>query len=124
MSKNTARNTENLKPAWKKGESGNPNGRPPGTKNRSTIYKDILGITTKAKNPLTGKMELLSIEEQMALAMIQQVLEKGSVQAWNSINDNFYGKQKETIEQSSKIEALDITPEQRREVIKRILRQR
>jgi len=30
---------DNLKPAWDKGESGNPNGRPKGSKNRSTIAR-------------------------------------------------------------------------------------
>jgi len=32
-----ANREDNLKPAWGKGESGNPNGRPKGSKNRATI---------------------------------------------------------------------------------------
>ena len=40
-------NEENLRPAWKPGESGNPNGRPKGSKNRSTIAKRLLESNQK-----------------------------------------------------------------------------
>ncbi|MFY7938536.1 MAG: DUF5681 domain-containing protein, partial [Flavobacterium sp.] len=45
-------NEENLKPAWQKGESGNPAGKPKGAKNRSTIARQWLETTQKAKNPI------------------------------------------------------------------------
>jgi len=35
---------DNLKPNWEQGESGNPNGRPKGSKNRSTIAKKWLEV--------------------------------------------------------------------------------
>ena len=34
-------NDENLKPPWKPGESGNPKGRPKGSKNLATIVRDL-----------------------------------------------------------------------------------
>ena len=46
MEENTERKTDrrlkNLKPAWKKGECPNPNGRPTGQKNYSTLYGEAL----------------------------------------------------------------------------------
>ena len=41
---------DNLKP-FKKGESGNPNGRPKGSLNRSTVAKKWLSTNQEYKNP-------------------------------------------------------------------------
>ena len=57
-------NEENLK-SWSKGESGNPKGRPKGSKNRSTIVRELLEVLLKRKNPLTGEEEWLSAEHHM-----------------------------------------------------------
>jgi hypothetical protein len=46
-----------IEPRWEKGESGNPNGRPKGAKNRSTIAKYWLEVNQKLKNPLTNQHE-------------------------------------------------------------------
>ena len=43
-------NEDNLIP-FQKGQSGNPKGRPVGSKNRSTIAKKWLEIEQKLKNP-------------------------------------------------------------------------
>ena len=56
-------NEENLR-FWKKGESGNPNGRPKGSKNRSTIAKKWLQVLQETKNPLTLESEELSQEDR------------------------------------------------------------
>ena len=55
-------NEENLK-LFKKGESGNPAGRPKGSLNRSTIAKRWLEVEQDLKNPLTGDTEKMSQED-------------------------------------------------------------
>jgi len=87
---------------FKPGQSGNPNGRPKGVRNRSTVLREFLEATLKTKNPITGLEETLTVEQRMALSMIAQVLTKGNVQAWNSIKDDVYGKIKETIDHTTK----------------------
>ena len=57
---------------FKKGESGNPNGRPKGSRNRSTIARLWLETTQKAKNPITGVEETLSQEDLGTLAMVKK----------------------------------------------------
>lgn len=89
---------------FKKGDpSPNPNGRPKGSRNRSTVIREFLEATMTEKNPITGKTEKLSVEQLMALSMIKQVLSKGNVHAWNSIKDDAYGKAKESVELSGDI---------------------
>jgi poly(3-hydroxybutyrate) depolymerase len=47
---------DNLIP-FEKGESGNPNGRPKGSKNRSTIARRWMEVNQSLKNPLTSETE-------------------------------------------------------------------
>lgn len=81
----------NLKP-FKKGESGNPQGMEVGTKQRSTIVKKWTEIQGEFQNPITKQAEKMTVEDAMALSMIDQVITKGNVQAYNSIQDEIYGK--------------------------------
>jgi len=105
QSKNTVkgRNGGTLNPSKKGDPSPNPNGRPKGSRNRSTVIREFLEATMTEKNPITGKTEKLSVEQLMALSMIKQVLSKGNVHAWNSIKDDAYGKAKESVELSGDI---------------------
>ena len=83
-------NPENLiRP--KPGEVRNPKGKPPGTKNRSTILKKWISVVTKLKNPITGKDEFGTVEDKVTLALIERAL-RGDVQAIKEINDTLYGK--------------------------------
>ena len=52
-------NIDNLN-RFKKGESGNPSGRPKGSLNRKTIAREYLAFLQEEVNPLTGIKELLS----------------------------------------------------------------
>ena len=90
---------DNLKPAWDKGESGNPNGRPKGAKNRSTIAKYWLEVNQKLKNPLTGNDEVMSQEDLMTLALIKKARE-GDVAAYKALMDSGYGAPLQQIEQT------------------------
>jgi hypothetical protein len=48
-------NEQNLIPPPQKGEVRNPNGRPKGSKNRSTIARKWLGNNPKRKEPHYGR---------------------------------------------------------------------
>jgi hypothetical protein len=92
-------NEENLKPAWQKGESGNPKGKPKGAKNRSTIAKYWLEVNQKLKNPLTNQEETMSQEDLMTLALIKKARE-GDVAAYKALMDSGYGAPLQQIEQT------------------------
>ena len=93
-------NEENLKPAWKKGESGNPKGYPVGKKNRSTIARKWLEVNQSLKNPLTGDNETMSQEDLMTLALIKKARD-GDVNAYKALMDSGYGAPVQQIEQTN-----------------------
>jgi hypothetical protein len=91
-------NEENLIPA-KKGEVRNPNGRPKGAKNRSTIARQWLEVNQSLKNPLTGEQETMSQEDLMTLALIKKARE-GDVTAYKALMDSGYGAPLQQVEQT------------------------
>jgi len=82
-------NEDNLIP-YKKGQSGNPKGRPVGSKNRSSIAKKWLCVEQNLKNPLTSELEDMSQEDLMTLALIKKARE-GDTQAYQKLMDSAYG---------------------------------
>ena len=105
-----ANKEDNLRPAWEKGESGNPNGRPKGSKNRSTIARYWLDVNQKLKNPLTGEQETMSQEDLMTLALIKKARE-GDVSAYKALMDSGYGSPVQQIDQSieQSINGIEVT---------------
>jgi len=91
-------NEENLR-YWKKGESGNPNGRPKGSKNRSTIAKKWLQVLQETKNPLTLESEELSQEDVITLALLKKAA-NGDVNAYKALMDSGYGSPVQQVEQT------------------------
>ena len=91
---------DNLRPAWEKGESGNPAGRPKGSKNRSTIARRWLEVNQSLKNPITGESETMSQEDLMTLALIKKARE-GDVNAYKALMDSGYGAPVQQIEQTN-----------------------
>jgi hypothetical protein len=83
-------NIENLEP-FKKGQSGNPNGRPKGRRNRATLVREWLEVSQKIKNPITGLVENLEQQDIMTLALIKKARE-GDVQAYKELMDSGHGK--------------------------------
>jgi hypothetical protein len=77
---------------WKKGQSGNPNGRPPG-KSITTILKNLLEKEiVLTKNPITGKKkEKQKISEVIALTMVREAI-KGKDKFIKEILDRTEGK--------------------------------
>lgn len=84
---------------FQEGESGNPNGRPKGTKNRSTILKKWIEVASRVKNPETGETIDATVEDKIAIGLIAKAI-KGDVIAAREIMDSVYGKSKESIEHS------------------------
>ena len=85
---------------WKKGQSGNPKGKPKGAKNRSTIIKEILSLMVKKVNA-DGKAEWQSKEYLMVEALVNKAIDKGDVNAFNAIYNNLYGNLKDTVDLNS-----------------------
>jgi len=90
-------NEENLKP-FKKGKSGNPKGRPKGSRNRSTIAKKWLSTETKGKNPITGEEEILTQEDLMTLAQLRKAI-NGDTPAYKALEDSAYGQPAQEVNQ-------------------------
>lgn len=83
---------ENIEPhKFKKGESGNPAGRPKGTRNRATIVKEWLEVQQYITNPITGEKERLEQQDIITLALIKEARE-GNVRAWEALMDSAHGK--------------------------------
>ena len=80
--------------SFKKGQSGNLNGRPKGTKNRTTLVRELLEMVSTFDNPLTKQSEKLSYAEQIIIAQIAEA-RKGNVQAFKELMDSAYGKMKD-----------------------------
>jgi len=85
---------------FKPGQSGNPRGRPKGAKSRSTVIKRWLEAMDKGKNPMTGEVEEMSVEDKMTLALIGKAL-KGDTSAYKALMDSAYGAPKQEIEETS-----------------------
>tara|TARA_R100001015_G_C4587258_1_gene143071 strand:+ start:100 stop:438 length:339 start_codon:yes stop_codon:yes gene_type:complete len=85
---------------FKKGQSGNPAGRPKGSKNRSTIIKEILSLMVQVKDD-NGDEVWQSNEYRMVQAMVNKAIQKGDVAAFNALYDNLYGKLKDTVDMNT-----------------------
>lgn len=110
-------NEENLK-SYKPGQSGNPKGRPKGSKNRSTIARQWLEVNQKLKNPITGQDETMSQEDLMTLALIKKARE-GDVSAYKALMDSGYGAPVQQIEQQqTSIDLSDLTTDEIRDILK------
>ena len=97
-------NPENIIPhQFKKGESGNPAGRAKGVRTRQSIVREMLELTTKVKNPISGKEETLPLLEQMIIAVISKA-KKGDVAAFKELMDSAFGKVKDSDNSSSEIQ--------------------
>lgn len=81
-------------------------GRPRGSRNRSTVVREILQIANWGRNPLTGMQEKLSQEYRITLAILAKAL-KGDVNAYKALMDNAYKPHAQEIE--TKIQTIDLS---------------
>lgn len=112
----------NLKPQ-KAGEPGhNPNGRPKGSRNRSTIVREWLEANYKKINPITGQNETLQIQDHLVISLIGKAL-KGDVPAFKELMDSGHGKIIDSLDVTSKGESIvqeKLSPEERRMLIDKL----
>lgn len=76
------------------GNNANPNGKKKGTLNSATVIRQFLAATTKAKNPVTGKMELMTQMQQIVAAQLKKA-KKGENTGFNNLLDRTEGKPKQ-----------------------------
>lgn len=88
-----------------KGVSGNPKGRPKGSRNRSTIVREWLDAKDKVKNPITGEVEEMTVEDMLTLAVIVKA-RKGDVSAYKALLDSAYGQAKQEVESTGSSEVI------------------
>jgi|TARA_B100000768_G_scaffold126820_1_gene117397 hypothetical protein len=111
-------NNQNLKP-YKKGVSGNPNGRKKGKRNKSTVIREIFNSVSllsevdfnqlQAKFPhITNDMD---IEYLMTLVQVNNAIFKGDIRAYKVLNESLYGTsiKQAKIEPEEEEEYLDFT---------------
>lgn len=80
---------------FKKGQSGNPSGRPKGSRNRQTIVREILEKVGKYKDPTNSdwfneSQQEMSRYEAMVLALTAKAM-KGDLKAFRELNKLAYG---------------------------------
>jgi len=83
-------NEENLKP-FKPGQSGNPKGRPKGSRNRRTIVRQWLEAEEEIKDPITGELKTVQQADLIVLGLLKKA-RKGDVAAFKELMDSGYGK--------------------------------
>ena len=97
MEQNTNKNTAGLKEPWKKGESGNPNGRPLGQRNYATIYREALIKLAEMNGMEPEQMETDILLKGLASAR------KGDYRFWKDVHDRLHGQPKQKIEEQSDV---------------------
>jgi len=85
---------ENLIP-FKKGESGNPEGKKPGTRNFSTIYKEAL-----KKLAMKNGMEPDQLEEDILVKALQSSY-NGNFKFFKDIHDRLHGQPVKSIDHTT-----------------------
>lgn len=75
---------------WEPGVSGNANGRPKGSKNRSTVAREMLAILETGNHPITGLEQQFTQEELITLALIRKA-RRGDVPAYTALMNSAHG---------------------------------
>ena len=88
---------------FKPGQSGNPAGRKPGSKNRSTVAKQILDLAVNLPSHKLARLQQMlpeltaniDVEMAMTLALALRAI-AGDVNAYKTLMDSAYGAPKQT----------------------------
>lgn len=96
---------------YKKGQSGNPNGRPPGTKNFSTLFEKAIKKIAESTN-----QKEIDIEADLVLRAINEA-KKGKYQYHKDIFDRVYGQAVQKIESKTEME-INLSDEQKEKLSK------
>jgi len=103
-------NKDNIVPhEFKKGESGNPAGRPTGTRNLSTILREML------EEDIDVVIDGVKTKKQFKDAIIRKLLQKangGDLRAIEHIMDRMEGKTTSHMDVTTKGERLNSVPQE------------
>jgi hypothetical protein len=114
------KNGNRLKVVKKGDPTPNPNGRPKGSRNRSTIVREWLEANLSRSNPLTGKREAMQVQDHMVLSIIQKALEQ-DVGAFKELMDSAYGKIADKVESKNKTDLnLDMSTDELNSILKKL----
>jgi hypothetical protein len=103
-------NPGNIEPhKFKEGESGNPAGRPKGSRNLSTILKEMLTEEIEVKNE-DGTVEKKQLQDVIVRKLITQATNKGNLRAIQEIFDRVEGKAKQEIKHEVTQGILNVDP--------------
>ena len=108
---------DNLIPA-KKGEVRNPKGRTKGSRNRSTVIKRWLEAPKEGKNPITGEVEVLEVQDFLTLAQIGKGL-KGDTNAYRELMDGAHGRIENNVKLNANVNSSQMSQEEFLENLKR-----
>jgi len=86
---------EHLK-SFEKGQSGNPNGRPKGVRNRSTILKELLDLNDN--------------ELKMHMAQINKAIDNQDTLAYKAVLDSAYGMPQQQTEVNATVTNKEFKP--------------
>jgi hypothetical protein len=111
-------NDENLKEPWKKGQSGNPKGKPPGARNRRTIILEALNLLIEHVDPVTGEKVKMKAVDAISYAMLEKA-KQGDVNAFKELMDSGFGKLKD-VQESTVINSTPLTPEEIKNIDKKL----
>jgi|SRR3989344_2464204 len=92
---------KNLQPPWKKGESGNRNGRPKGQRNYSVICREALEKIANSNNMTAAELESIIIESGIERAI------KGDFRFYKDVLDRLHGKPVQSTDVASKDEKIE-----------------
>jgi hypothetical protein len=91
----------------KKGTTLNPNGRPKGSRNRSTIVREILAMKGAIPKEVFEELKKIfpeinnkmSIEEIMTISIVNKAVTESDVTAYKALMDSGYGAPVQQVEQ-------------------------
>jgi predicted outer membrane protein len=92
MAKNSERKREDNLIPFKKGESGNPNGRPKGQRNFATIYREAIEKIAASKNMTAEDFEIQLAEQALRKAF------NGDTRFYTDTMDRVHGKAQQVID--------------------------
>lgn len=91
---------------WKKGESGNPKGKPKGSVDTAKLIERILNKIVKTKDPFTGENTEITAKEALVLKQFAQAIQ-GDHKSFDRLFDRLDGKPKQSVEQTN----INLTPQ-------------
>jgi hypothetical protein len=112
-------NPKNIEPhKMKKGTTLNPNGRPKGVRNRSTIVREILAMKGVIPDEVFKSLKeifptlnnKMTIEEVMTISIANKAITESDVNAYKALMDSGYGAPTQQTDITTDGEKISISP--------------